>query len=353
MSADFLTNLALRAIDGGDTVRAAHVAPVGPPTGDVGGEAAWLADAPPASDDRPPTPSVGGAAGAASQLAPGRPDVRPQLPGELPAIRPLAGLARREGRTLPSGDPQPARQRTEPGDSQLPTAPPPATERSFVDDTTAMPRGPAAPGEARRPDRPSQGATRLARDPLPSGGPQPARQRTVLGDSQLPTASPPATERSFVDGMSLLQATAPQPSPTDPMHPLSVAPGERARRTPEPPTSEQAGPDLHDSAASAAFGRQSAPPPLRPTPPGDLSQPDQSPAQQTRRASTELSSQAIALRRGAPEGLPNVPTVVRVSIGRVELRAAAPPPARPAPTPRPKPAMGLDDFLSKQDERRR
>lgn len=62
-------------------------------------------------------------------------------------------------------------------------------------------------------------------------------------------------------------------------------------------------------------------------------------------------SAAVPHRRAATEGTPS-PTI-RITIGRVEVRAVAPEPAQPPPEARPEPGLSLDDYLRQHTGGRR
>lgn len=249
-------------------------------------------------------------------------------------------------RSRPAAAPAPSR--SEPERSATPGAPPLAVGR----------REPRAGGEQPRSAVPVVEAQRTVMIPPPAAGPvqhpTPAAAGSRAGDGDIPGAAttgprPPrgqpgaAGPGSRSGSASLAPAPVPAPASFEGAADPEIPP---ARVTPRPlpaaPETVQAGartaPGAQDEHRPP--GRRAGPveiPPLRPArSPGDLPRGD-SPGHPVRQAAADE------------------PPVVRVTIGRVEVRAVSPP-ARPVapPAPRPRqPSLSLGDYLAQRGEGRR
>lgn len=346
MSLDFLSNLALRAAGGARTLRANLAAPAGLPQSEmaeVGLESGQ--DGPATMEARPadPGPDELAPVAVAGQLAlPGMP-TRLQLPigradqEHTPAVDSPPGEVRSEAAPAAGVRPQPIA----PPLSEVVTGsndPLPLASHRLADERSVaghpVTDSSASPGDYGTWAEP---ARRHAQPPL------------VATDGQSATGQPTSVER-LEPAPAIAQIRSAQRTA------LSTHAAERpgGRLQPSEPTL----PPQHSSRAGAGAAEERVgEDALRPqsatsreqtgvSGSGDVVSPP------WRSAGAVTSASGSMATMGLPAEPPAAPTVVRVSIGRVELRAAAPP-ARPAPAPRPRPAVSLDDFLSRQDKRRR
>lgn len=178
-----------------------------------------------------------------------------------------------------------------------------------------------------------------AMQPLQASTTTPTRLEPPRTDTDAragPSLLRPAVRSGIDDGFEngaaqARDAAAHGPGPTAPLEPeLSRAAPRQAQRHAAPAVSPLAG-------AAPAHGTAAAPPPLLPPASPPFAQP------------APLSRPNAALR--AAPSLPSAtaadePTVVHVSIGRVEFLANAPPSPRPRPAPRASTRVPLADYLS-------
>jgi len=143
-----------------------------------------------------------------------------------------------------------------------------------------------------------------------------------------PVSTAPASERAAPDRTIIETRDAPvrtdaQPPPV-------------ARPTALTEAQSTIAPSEADEAPRVATGTDRSPPPLEP--------PAERIAAARPEASFERPTERPRAAREAPASAPTAPPQVQITIGRVEIRAAAPP---PAPAPR-GPVMSLDDYLAKR-----
>lgn len=176
---------------------------------------------------------------------------------------------------------------------------------------------------------------------------------------------------------------------TSPAPPIRITPPPNPARLPEPPESaaqipmpEQAIPaqpvvagrrEMSPTVPFHEQTREDAPASLASGPPAPLRQPPESPQvrltappephetlplpQQPSRAATAAASSPHLEppRQVAVAPAESAPPVIRVTIGRIDVRAEFPPAAAPrsAPARRPAPALSLDDYLKQRIEGKR
>jgi len=260
---------------------------------------------------------------------------------DIPVV-PQAGRSHR-AMSLPavSETPKGSEEQLEPG----PSAPPNhlrGTPRRQPESQAERARAQAPPEarEIRRDGKPSA-VFATPQNPSPAltlSGPKP-RIPTSVNETE---AALPARENRPLFSLPL--------HPDIPDHaPLLVPPhGERSGIT----VTREAAPEQGRSQAAFTASADSLP-----------SSPDESPAQQIFRPRVVLSERQTPSaveaptkgdrRRGAPESATAAPTI-RVTIGRVEVRANLPPTAAARSKPaRPGPMLSLDDYLKRRNEGRR
>jgi hypothetical protein len=228
-------------------------------------------------------------------------------------------------------------------------APPPESPAELVENPT----GPSEPpidldesptGSSRSGARPAErpgterGETEVAVSPRRRGTPGVKEHAAPPADATVPDR----------------RARPGRPRPTAPDHPTSQAAGDEGRdltigreereRTPEP-AADARGLPLAEPASSGR-AEPSSGPPRRPVPDTPLvpvsGRPRATPAAEFVGAPHK--------REGTQEA--SSPTV-RITIGRVEVRAVTPEPAQPLPAARPEPALSLEDYLRQRDGGRR
>jgi hypothetical protein len=181
-----------------------------------------------------------------------------------------------------------------------------------------------------------RGDSTTPRGPGDEGTPARWSRRPPHGDAGATidtTGAPGATATGTASTGRRGAGTPPEPAAPHPavVHVAAGAPaGSEGARRPEAPSDPESPP------AQAA--------PLRPRrDPG---------SERDRSTSSAGPERRDAGRRDAPEpGADSLPAI-RVTIGRVEVRAVSPPP-RPAPRPLPEPRLRLDDYLRERREGRR
>ncbi len=290
------------------------------------------------------------------------PMVRPRL-GSLFEPAPLMGEASAQPPSLPwaPAPPTPSALPTPEGESHprpgslalTQTTPPPSAPSPTTPPSAPIPPRPrevTPPGEDAPGPMPK--AARRSISPLPSGekarpgSPRPAQappspQRPVpaLGAPTPPIATPPAQEPG-----------RDHPLPAWPEPPSTIAPlgsGDASLRPAWPGAS--ASPSVWEGEAPSRLG--SANPPASPSQgrPAPVTRPRTPPAQPIQPARPLPS---------APPREATQPPVIRVSIGRIEVRAQLPerleppqPPAPSRPQPRRAPALSLSDYLKQRGGR--
>jgi len=220
-----------------------------------------------------------------------------------------------------------------------PEAVTPATAPSAAVEASGRPpaRGDLSPVPGERLARPSA----IAGSPAEAERPSRRRARTVT-----PESAPVRHDRAPSASRSVSEA-AERPAP------LEVAPARVERPTPKPGRVQTGEPGRRrrptgDALAAVAESAPTAALALAPRPPGgELSAISPRPriARRDGRGRQDRGGESLTLP-------PAAPPIIRVTIGRVEVRAAAPP-APPVRLPERQPTLSLDDYLVARREGRR
>lgn len=329
-------------------------------------------DVPPSTAAGPPdrtgSPPVRGAGSSVTESTGEREEIghHPAGPGqEDDEPPPDPEKYRRRPATTPPDATVPDETREPEGSRVLPDpreAPPSESSTKLAENPTGPSEPPIEPDE--RPTGPSRSGAR------PAGRPRTDHPATDHDEPDITVSSrrrgtrTPGVKEHAAPPAKRGGATVPdrrarpgRPRPTVPDQPVSQEAGDEGRdltvgreereRTPEPlvPSADARGLPLAEPVASRR-AEPPAGPARRPVPDTPLV-----PFSDRPRATTaaELVG-APHKREGTQEA--SSPTV-RITIGRVEVRAVTPEPAQPLPAARPEPALSLEDYLRQRDGGRR
>lgn len=286
-----------------------------------------------------PGEGLGPAASAEDESAPPRPPRAAPAEREAPPS-PAPPVSRR---ALERAD--------EPGNTITPDAPPPVRLPDTL--STPPPGRPATPDTPQRPAPASGRQAPLAADQIGPGSPRP-------GDAVTDRTPPPSRITPAPYGLAVPEAPPPSPAIPPPLAGPAVPLPSDGPASPEPP-GQQATPGRIEVRTPATPAPPAAHPLRQPATvhpamaPTDAVQEPATP----RLPSRTIMPESVVAPRVQPPGAtregPAAP-VIRVTIGRIEVRTQ-PPPRRSAPAPAPaqprSPALSLEDYLEQRNGGRR
>ncbi len=289
----------------------------------------------------------------AARLADPAAALKPRLPGRfesLPVSRPSLDL---EGADVARTDEVAATPLAPRGTPPLSPAPAPAADEprpepsprspSPLEGDVGLPPQPPPTADDRPPGPRRAPRAAQAAETMPEANPAPIPRPPALfslpsrAAEVAPTEPPPAMPTSVTPRRveEMAEPDTGRLAPLVPRVPVAPRPGPADSNEPlEGPTRQ---PTVAEAAIAADTVAQPAQPPLMPPPAYLTPAPPQTPA----------GSPAVPS--------PPQPPVIRVTIGRIEVRAVTPPPiAPPAPRPAPRPpSLSLDDYLKERRGGRR
>ena len=262
-----------------------------------------------------PRPERPSAKAESKQAAPSRPDVRPHQPPELKPPTDARRASPTDAPRLPGVEAR----------SRLPASKPPTGRVPPRDETGARPtrrvRGDTGP-LAEPSVRPAMSAVRSPTQRGPGEGPPPRRPSET---------SPAQAVRDSDDDADSPTQRGPGEGPP-PRRPSETSPAQAVRDS-----DDDADRSLHPAVTAVLEDRAEQPPPID----GDFRHP-----------ANRLASPGVETRTHATSPAAGEPTI-KVTIGRIEVRAVTPP-AQPAKPKKPTaPRLSLDDYLRRRDEERR
>lgn len=206
------------------------------------------------------------------------------------------------------------------------------------------------------PDSSSQMQIAQATPAIPEAQPAPARQRTTrakLEDQETSTLMRETDDRNHHVPFSVRPV---EPSPVSHEHPARLIPSTPIPSTPTSASGSIANPV---STAPTTLETQQQPQPEQSQAPNIWREPTIAMSNQTVPAHSNTRLQSSVPKRGLPALAQNLyaqpqPLPVRITIGRVDVRAIMPSgPPKAAASARPKPALSLESYLKQREEGKR